>query len=314
VRISEPGFSFYHFNFLFDTIEYMQKGDLVTQKQNDYELMDSGNGEKLERYGKFVLARPDPQAIWSKSLSNEEWNKADAVFYRTGKTGKWVINTSVPNSWLVDFDGLFFNLKLLPSKHLGVFPEQQSHWKWLEDSIKKEISSGRKISVLNLFAYTGGASMAAARAGADVCHIDSSKFAVDMTNMNLSSSKLKDKTVRLIIDDVRKFVEREIKRGAKYDIVLMDPPVYGKGIKDEVWQIEEDLQPLVTRIKSVLSEKPVAVILNGYSSIYSSTTYSQILSNAFHGMKGEVHTGELLIQESSKKRFLPAGIFAKWVF
>ena len=289
---------------------------LITEKSADYELLDSGSGEKLERYGKVVLSRPDPQAIWSKKLTDTDWKKADAVFTRAGTSGKWQIKNNPPEPWEISLCGLKFALKLLPSKHLGVFPEQSSNWQWLTDKISNfqfPISSkNQKIQVLNLFAYTGGASMACAKAGAEVCHVDASKFVVDAAHKNLELSGLKDKSVRFIVDDVRKFVEREIKRGKKYDIILMDPPVYGKGVKGEAWNIDTDLAPLVLRLKSLLSEKPVAIVLNGYASGYSHLTYAELLKYfAKYFNSSVVTSGELAIKESSGDRVLPCGIFAR---
>jgi 23S rRNA (cytosine1962-C5)-methyltransferase len=286
---------------------------LITEKSKDYELLDSGLGEKLERYGDVVLCRPDPQAIWSKGLSEIEWKKADAVFTRAGTTGKWEVVASSKHlesskgTWNVSLDGLIFQLELLPSKHLGLFPEQSSQWKWLTEKISNK---NQKVRVLNLFGYTGGASLACAKAGAEVCHVDASKFAVDLANTNMKLSRLSGKKIRFIVDDVRKFVEREIKRGNKYEVVIMDPPVYGKGVKGEVWKIEEDLLPLLSRIKNILSEKPLAVVLNGYASGYSSTTYAQMLQETI-GLKGEVSHGELAIKESFSGRLLTCGIFAR---
>ena len=202
---------------------------LETLKSKDYELLDSGQGEKLERFGSVVLRRPDPQALWPKS-KEEKWQEADASFVRTGQSGKWKTKDGFKKEWTISLEDLSFNLELLPSKHLGVFPEQLGQWRWLNEKISKS----KNVSVLNLFAYTGGATLACAKAGAEVCHLDSSEFAVNLAKKNLESSGLKDKPVRFIVDDVRKFVEREIKRGKKYDIVLMDPPVYGKGVKKEV--------------------------------------------------------------------------------
>ncbi len=279
---------------------------LITEKSADYELLDSGEGEKLERYGKIILSRPDPQAIWQKNLK-EEWDSAHATFVRTGQFGKWQIKGKIPESWGVKLGGFNFSLELLPSKHLGVFPEQSPHWHWLEEKIKK---SKREISVLNLFGYTGGATMAVAKAGASVCHVDASKFAVDLAGKNLKSSGLGSKPVRFIVDDARKFVEREIKRKNKYDVILLDPPIYGKGNKGETWKLENDLLPLVLRLKEILSPKPLAIILNGYSSIYSGTTYTQILQSL--NLPGKIDCGELAIRESSGKRLLPTGIFTRY--
>lgn len=283
---------------------------LITEKSADYELLDSGGGEKLERYGKVILSRPDPQAIWPKLMSEIEWKKANAVFTRTGTIGKWQINKEVPEPWGISLEGLSFSLKLLPSKHLGLFPEQSAQWKWLTEKIKN--SSKKNISVLNLFAYTGGASLACAKAGANVCHVDASKFTVDLAHINMGDSKLSDKKIRFIVDDARKFVEREIKRGNKYDIILMDPPVYGKGAKGESWKIEEDLMPLLSRIKNILSVAPLAIVLNGYASGYSAVTYAQMLSVIIADLKGSISSGELAIKESSGGRLLPCGIFARW--
>lgn len=282
---------------------------LITEKSKDYELLDSGDGEKLERYGKVVLRRPELQAIWEKSLSEEEWKKADATFTRTGTAGKWKKTKEISDSWDVSLGGLVFELQLLSSKHLGLFPEQSAQWKWLEEKIS---SQTKKVKVLNLFGYTGGASLACSRAGAEVCHVDSSKFSVDLANTNMKSSGLQDSKIRFIVDDVRKFVEREIKRGVKYDVVLLDPPVYGKGVKKEIWKIEEDLLPLLKRIKQILSDNPVALVLNGYSSGYSSTTYKQLLKTITKDFNGELSCGELAIKESSGARLLTSGIFARW--
>ena len=284
---------------------------LTTEKSKDYELVDSGLGEKLERYGDVVLSRPDPQAIWSKSLSESEWNKANAVFNRAGTAGKWRVSEKVKKNWNVTLDDLTFQLQLLPSKHVGLFPEQSAQWKWLGEKIEARIKKQEKIKVLNLFGYTGGASLACAKAGAEVCHVDSSEFAVDLANINMKLSGLVDKKIRFIVDDVRKFVEREIKRGNKYDVIILDPPVYGKGAKGEVWKIEEDLFLLLSRIKSVLSDDPVAIVLNGYASGFSSTTYRHLLESTLE-LKGKYSNGELAIKETSAGRLLSCGIFARW--
>ena len=291
---------------------------LITEKSKDYELLDSGEGEKLERYGEVILCRPDTQAIWPKNLGPEEWRKAHGVFSHGEKSGKWQIVDSSKylasreGSWNISLQGLTFCLQLLPSKHLGVFPEQSAQWKWLEEKISSRIVKGDKVSVLNLFGYTGGASLACAKAGASVCHIDASQFAVDLAHKNLELSGLSHKPVRFIVDDVRKFVEREIKRGNKYDVILLDPPVYGKGIKKEVWKIEEDVMPLLLRIKNIISDNPLAIILNGYSSVYSNITYGNILESVTSGLNGKISDGELAIKESSSDRLLPCGIWARF--
>ena len=295
-------------------ITYMQ---LITEKSKDYELIDSGDGEKLERYGRYTLRRPDPQVLWPKSLSQKEWERADSTYLRSSATGKWL---KPLESWRIELEGLVFNLSLLPSKHLGVFPEQSEQWKWMEERIKTRYESTKhandtnkktKIKVLNLFGYTGGATLACARAGAEVVHVDSSKFAVDLAHKNLDDSKLGDRQVRFFVDDVRKFVEREIKRGNKYDIITMDPPIYGKGSKGEIWKIEENLTPLLSKLKKIISSSPIAIVLNGYASGYSHLAYSEILKGVTVDFKGKVTSGELAIKDSTDK-LLPCGIFARW--
>jgi 23S rRNA (cytosine1962-C5)-methyltransferase len=286
--------------------------NLITEPSADYELLDSGLGEKLERYGQVVLSRPDPQAIWSKTLPESDWKKANAIFVRVGTSGKWKTLMKKGDSWQVKINDLKFQLQLLPSKHLGVFPEQSVQWSWLESKIDERNKKQEKITVLNLFGYTGGASLACAKAGAEVCHIDSSKFAVDLASVNMKLSGLTQKKIRFIVDDVRKFVEREIKRGNKYDVIILDPPVYGKGAKDEVWKIENDLVPLLTRIEKIISKNPLAIILNGYASGYSHITYGQLLQTITKNLGGKMVSGELAIKESSSGRLLPSGIFARW--
>lgn len=279
---------------------------LITEKSEGYELIDTGDGMKLERYGSVVLSRPEPQAIWSRSLKKDDWDKADAVFTHGEKNGRWWKKEDIKEEFSVDFEGLKFNLKLLPSKHLGLFPEQSQNWRWLIDKIK---SSGKEVKVLNLFAHTGGATLACSFVGAEVVHLDASEFPINYAKKNLEDSGLGKNKVRFIVDDVRKFLEREIKRGNKYDIVIMDPPVYGKGTNDKVWKIEEDLVPLLLKTKEVLSTEPIAFVLNGYASIYSSLTYKNILEQIF---RGNVVHGELAIKESSSGKILSAGIFARW--
>lgn len=284
----------------------------ITKQFKDYELLDSGNGKKLERFGNFVVSRPDPQAIWDISLPKEEWGRADAMFEQSGGKGKWVNKKPFPEDWKIDIGGNKFLLKKSIFKHLGVFPEQSSQWSWLSELIEKKIDKGEKVSVLNLFAYTGGATLTCARAGASVCHVDSSEFSVDLAIKNRDISDLKDKPIRFIVDDVKKFVEKEIRRGNKYDVIIMDPPVYGKGIKNEVWNLESDLLPFVSHLEKIISDKCSAIILNGYASAYSHITYKQVLEKLVNSLGGGLDSGELFIEESKSKRLLPAGIFARW--
>jgi 23S rRNA (cytosine1962-C5)-methyltransferase len=290
---------------------------LITEKSEGYELLDSGEGRKLERVGGYVLSRPEPQAIWKPALPEEEWASADAVFLRSGKTGTWKIRKGleIPEIFRARIFGTDFSLKLLSSKHLGVFPEQSENWKWLGETIGKAVKSGEKISVLNLFAYTGGATIAAAKAGAEVCHVDSSQFVVDIAKKNLENSGLAGAPARFIVDDVRKFVKREARRGKKYDVVLLDPPVYGKATnksgRGKAWDLETDLLPLLSQLKKVLSPKPLAVILNGYASGLSHVSYKQALESLTHDLVGTTVSGELAIKDASG-RLLPSGIFARF--
>lgn len=277
----------------------------------DYELIDSGEGYKLERFGDVVISRPDPQALWKKELSESEWKKVLASFNQVSGKGKWKNNEPFPTDWKVTLEDITFLLKPAIFKHVGVFPEQSVHWKWLGDKIKSEVESGKKIKVLNLFGYTGGSSLACSLAGAEVCHVDSSEFAVDLAMKNRDESGLKEKPIRFIVEDVRKFVERELRRGNTYDVIIMDPPVYGKGVKNEVWNLEADFPPFLSKVKKLLSDNPLAVLINGYSSLYSHITYSQMLSDVTKDFDGTITSGELAL-ESKSGRLLPAGIFARF--
>lgn len=282
---------------------------LKTVQSGEYELLDSGEGEKLERYGEFILSRPDPQALWKKTKQEMEWKKASGTFSRDARNAKWITKNNLPEKWNIEIDGLHFWIHLGAFKHTGVFPEQASNWKWIEDQIKK---SKRKVSVLNLFGYTGGATLAAARAGAEVCHLDGSKVAINWAKENAELSDLKDAPIRWILDDAVKFLKREIKRGNTYDGIIMDPPAFGHRPGGELWKIENDLIPLFDLCKKVLSPEPIFFLVNGYASGYSATAYKNNLSNIVEKYGGEIEIGELTIEESKAKRLLPCGIFARW--
>lgn len=281
---------------------------LKTESSRDYELLDSGENEKLERYGKFVLSRPDPQALWNKNLSEKEWQKADAIFTRDEKAG-WKIKLGMPKEWQIELGELKFWIKPTAFKHVGIFPEQISNWDFMRDLIKK---SNREINVLNLFGYTGGATLACLEAGVKVCHLDGSKVAINWAKENAEISGLKDKPIRWILDDARAFIKREIKRGKKYEAIIMDPPAFGRGPDGELWKIEEHFLNLLELCKSVLSDKPLFFIINGYASGYSALAYKNNLDEIMKNFSGEIEIGELTIEESKSKRLLPAGIFARW--
>ncbi len=286
----------------------------IVQPTSGYELLDSGDGEKMERYGEFIVARPDPQALWPKLLPETEWAKAHAVFSRDSKNTGWELKKSLPEKWQIDFGGLKFWIKPTSFKHTGLFPEQQSNWAWIQEQIKnhKTENPDQPVRVLNLFGYTGGASLAASVAGAEVVHVDGSKSAIAWARENAEISGLKDKPVRWLLDDAAAFVRREIKRGNKYEGLIMDPPAFGHGPKGEMWKIEESFLPFLEMCRQILSDQPLFFLLNGYASGYSALAYKNNLESLVKKFGGSIEMGELTIEEKLNKRLLPCGIFARW--
>ena len=248
----------------------------IANKWEDYKIIDMANGQKLEKWGNIILSRPDPQIIWNNKSYPEEWKKADAIYSRS-KTGggSWEYKKKLPAAWQVKYKELTFNIKPMGFKHTGLFPEQAVNWDWMRDKIK---NANRDIKVLNLFAYTGGATVACLAAGASVCHVDSSKGMVTWAKENVLSSGLSEKPVRYIVDDVVKFVNREIRRENKYDAIIMDPPSYGRGANGEVWQFEDSIYDLVELCTKVLSDKPLFFLINSYTTGISSTVLANILN------------------------------------
>ena len=285
---------------------------LTTKPGPDYELIDSGNEEKLERYGKYVLRRPDPQALWNKTLSEKEWKEADAFFFRDNERKGWRKDKEMQNEWQISFDDLKFNIKPTAFKHTGIFPEQEPNWKFIKERVKSEKTKRESIKILNLFGYTGGATLAGLSAGAEVTHVDGSKVAVNWAKENAELSGFDKKPVRWIIDDARKFVMREIKRGGKYDGIVMDPPSFGRGGKGEIWKIETDFLKLIEDCVKILSDKPIFFIINGYAAGYSSQAYYNTLRPLMEKFNGDFEIGELTLEESKGGRFLPCGIFVRW--
>ena len=285
----------------------------------DVKLLDMANGEKLESWGKYLLIRPDPQIIWSNKTNPKLWDKADARYIRS-KTGggHWETKTKLPDSWQVSFENLTFNIKPMGFKHTGLFPEQAVNWKYMMEKIKKRKRDGKETKVLNLFAYTGGATVACLFAGASVCHVDSSKGMVAWAKENVVSSGLKDKPVRYIVDDVIKFVTREIKRGNKYDAIVMDPPSYGRGANGEVWSIEKDLENLLKLCVKLLSDSPAFVIINTYTGGLSGTVIQNLLRMKIEEErrdlinKGNFVTNEIGLKMEKSDVVLPCGITTKW--
>lgn len=287
----------------------------ITPKQNSYELLDSGMGEKLERFGDFVIARPDPEALWQKN-NPKIWDKANLAYMRKGATGSWKGDKNFPKNWEISYGNINFELRPTSFKHVGLFPEQLSHWKWMENKIQDSRSKNQEnpIRVLNLFAYTGGATLVCAKAGAEVTHVDSSKVAIDWARKNAELSDLKDAPIRWIEDDCLKFLRREVKRGNKYDVIIMDPPAFGHGKGGALWKIEKDFFELFELVEKVLSDSPIAVIINGYTAGYSPVAFSNNLLSIKNKFGGSIEFGELLIGEKDTDRLLPAGIFARWEF
>ena len=283
----------------------------IAKNWKDYKIIDMADGQKLEQWGNIVLSRPDPQIVWKNKSYPEEWKKANAVYSRS-KTGggSWEYKKKIPAAWQIKYKDLTFNIKPMGFKHTGLFPEQAVNWDWMRNKIK---NAKREIKVLNLFAYTGGATVACLAEGASVCHVDSSKGMVTWAKENVTSSGLADKKIRYIVDDVVKFVNREIRRGNKYDAIIMDPPSYGRGTNGEVWQFENNIYDLVELCTKVLSDKPLFFLINSYTTGISSTVLANILNlTVTKKYKGKVESGEIGLPMEKSSLVLPAGIFGRW--
>ena len=281
----------------------------VANNWKDYEILDMANGEKLERWGNVYLIRPDPQIIWKNKSFPEKWNIANARYNRSSTGGgSWKYNKKMPENWQIKYKNLTFNIKPMGFKHTGLFPEQAVNWDWMIEKIK---NAKREIKVLNLFAYTGGATVACSYAGASVCHVDSSKGMTAWAKENIASSGLADRPVRFIVDDVVKFVNREIRRGNKYDGIIMDPPSYGRGTNGEVWKFEENIADLVELCTKVLSDNPLFFLINSYTTGISSTVLENILRLNIK-KKGKLSCGEVGLKMTNSKLVLPCGIYGRW--
>jgi len=292
----------------------------------DFELLDSGNGYRLERWGEVILQRPDPQIIWSKSLPENEWDKAWAVFSNRGLhadtarglnaesiKGKWDIRMQMPKQWILHFKNIKLLLKLSPFKHTGVFAEQAANWEWALNKIQsaKFKMRNEKPKILNLFGYTGGATMALAKAGCQVTHVDASKPAITWANENFKLNKLPPDSVRWILDDAAKFAKRELKRGTKYDGIIMDPPAYGHSPTGKTWKFNEGLPELLNDCVQLLSSSAKFLIVNGYATNSSALALNNLLEDATQEIKGTVEFGELCLKQKNS-RLLSTGIFARW--
>ena len=280
---------------------------LKADKWKDYSCIDAGNGEKLEQWKGIVLRRPDPQAIWSVE-NRTSWKKADAVYHRS-KTGggSWEYRKKLPESWTVDYRNLTFKVSPTGFKHTGLFPEQAANWNWFSTLIADAVKADRPVKVLNLFAYTGGATIAAAAAGASVTHVDASKGMVTWAKENAVSSGLGDAPIRWLVDDCVKFVEREIRRGNHYDAIIMDPPSYGRGPKGEIWKIEESVYPLVQLCSQILTDDPLFFLINSYTTGLQPAVLSYMMHTVLGKYNGTITSEEIGLPVSSNGLVLPCG-------
>ena len=282
----------------------------LSNKWHDFEIIDCSDGEKLERWGEYTLVRPDPQAIWSTERNDPAWFRPNARYARSSSGGGRWVRANVPEAWQIHYNELTFNIKLMNFKHTGIFPEQACNWEYIMERVR---SAERRISVLNLFAYTGAASLAAAAAGAEVCHVDAAKGMVSWARENAAASGLTDRPIRWIVEDCRKFVEREIRRGRRYDAIIMDPPSYGRGPSGEIWKLEESLYPFVELCAQVLSDTPEFVIINSYTTGLSPSVLTYMSETIFtKRFGGHSESLELGLPVSASGLALPCGATCRW--
>lgn len=274
--------------------------------KDDYELIDSGNGRKLERFGRYTLARPCSQAMWKPSLGEAFWNRADASFDRE-EGNRWRGRGNLPKEWVIETAGVKFKLGGTDFGHLGIFPEQREQWKWIRESVA---SAGRSLSVLNLFAYSGGSTMASALGGAQVCHLDASKGMVEWARENARLNGLSTSPIRWIVDDAHKFMKRELRRERRYDAIILDPPSFGRGAGGEMYKIERDLPQTLSLVKSLLSDNPLFVLFSSHTPGLSVCVAENIIGQAFPGSK--LSSGEMLLEGESLK--CPSGVYCRAVF
>ncbi len=284
---------------------------------DDYALLDSGAGRKLERFGRVVVDRPEAQALWAPALAPDEWSKAHAVFSASGEEdekGRWRVDRPVPDSWPVAVLGVTMQCRLQGLWHLGLFPEQLPHWQWMLDRIERlrQAAPGRRPRVLNLFGYTGAASLIAAAAGAEVTHVDASKKSVQWGRDNQAASKLGEAPVRWIVDDAVKFTAREVRRGKAYDIILVDPPKFGRGPDGETWDLFQDLAPLLADCGKLLAPERAALVLTVYAIRASTISFAQLLQQVLSSHGGRYEVGELYIREQSGRYAVPTSLYTCW--
>jgi 23S rRNA (cytosine1962-C5)-methyltransferase len=290
---------------------------LVADRWRDYTLLDCGDGMKQERWGEFTLVRPDPQIIWPRRGAGKDarWETWDGFYHRSEKGGgRWEYRRPLPDSWTVRYEPLGLTFKIRPTsfKHTGLFPEQAVNWEWLTAKIASLRPSGRDVQVLNLFGYTGAATVAAAKAGAHVCHVDAAEGMVKWCRENAALSGLADAPVRYIVDDCLKFARRELKRGRRYDAIIMDPPTYGRGSTGEMWRLEDHLWELLVECRSLLTEHPLFFLINAYTARLSPTVVANLLSELMHDRPGRITAGEVGLPIQRDGKVLPCGIYGRW--
>ena len=282
----------------------------IADNWKDYEVLDTSSGEKLERWGDYVLVRPDPQVIWNTPKADKKWHRPNGHYHRSNKGGGQWEFFDLPEQWTIHYKELTFNLKPFSFKHTGLFPEQATNWDWFSEKIK---NANKPVKVLNLFAYTGGATLAALNAGASVTHVDASKGMVTWAKENAVSSGLADRPVRWLVDDCVKFVEREIRRGNKYDGIIMDPPSYGRGPKGETWKIEESIFPFIELCTKILSDDAIFFLINSYTTGLQPAVLSYMINTAIVSkFGGKVEADEIGLNVSSNGLVLPCGASGRW--
>ncbi|MHB1417899.1 MAG: class I SAM-dependent methyltransferase [Chloroflexota bacterium] len=283
---------------------------LAPEGWQDYELLDSGEGAKLERFGAYTLVRPEKAALWHRTLGAKRWQAADAVFTQEdGGEGHWQQRRPIPERWPMRYGGLTFWAKLTPFRHTGVFPEQAPHWDWLDHVVR---AAERPLEVLNLFAYTGISSLVAAAAGASVVHVDASRPTIGWARENAAAAGLDDRPIRWILDDVMKFVRREARRGRRYDGIIMDPPVFGRGPKGEIWRFQQSFPPLVEACREIMAERPQFCLVTAYATEDSALTLYNIVQEWLGSYGGQTTVGELTLSDASAQRPLSLAIYARW--
>lgn len=286
---------------------------MLADQWQDYALLDAGEGMKCERWGNYTLVRPDPQIIWPRR-SGKPWSGWQAYYHRSERGGgRWEVRgEKLPEHWIIRYGNLRFVISPTSFKHTGLFPEQAVNWDWCSQRIQQARASGREVSVLNLFGYTGAASVAAAAAGAQVCHVDAAKGMVQWCGDNVEASGMPRTALRYIVDDCIKFVQREVKRGRRYDALIMDPPSYGRGANGEVWKLETHLWDLLLQCRALLSQEPIFFLINAYTTGLSPTVLANLLAELMHEHGGVITTGEVGLPIQADGRTLPCGIYGRW--